>query len=229
MTNRRLIRITALALSCITASGCTGLTRYVYNIGVIQRTIKAQGAYVAQDGSVALEGDLIQKGGKAKRYLFKDGESMKQYYRGSGESNRASSDYVAVDPETNRIHLVSTKDVIDVYPTIDDKSNGEIWRMIPSDFRKQSATRDDLPAKFFAGATHYDFDNSIEGFPYKIEGKIIHLRIHDVEGKLGSERSAWYYPAKILLIPAVPLDLALTIVYIPLLFMLEAANGFHMH
>src|SRR4051812_7766110 len=72
---QHLIRLLSLFYTTTLISGC--VTPAVYNLGATPRKVEIEDRYVASDGSVALETNLIQKSGKSKRYFYKDSEAIR--------------------------------------------------------------------------------------------------------------------------------------------------------
>lgn len=226
-TTKQIISVVAgmcLALFC---SGCA-FTQATTQIGERHEVLQIHQILVATNGVVAIDctasyyssKSIGVDNGWASRIDF----STEKYLIGTPEAvnwmvTNAKPDPLefrsrkrhSPDGDTAKTDMLATNHVW-VGDLIYDTTNATSWQLVPSSYGGRAATPRDLPQEFGGVVFKYN-DVPYRGsafpfgatFPYKINGQDFQVRVRDTIGNR-TYRKWWGYPAQILILPAIAID-----------------------
>ncbi len=141
---------------------------------------------------------------EAVNWMVKNAEpdtmELRSHKRHSSDGDTAKTDV----PATNHVWVGNL---------IFDTTNSTSWQLVPSSYGGRDATPRDLPPEFGGVVCTYN-DIAYRGsafpfgvtFPYKINGQDFQVRVRDSIG-IRTYRKWWGYPAQILILPAIAIDI----------------------
>jgi hypothetical protein len=136
----------------------------VYQFGVTRLELATQPAYVATDGSIPIEAQLVRSHLGSKRFFYRSADSLR------GAVRKAPAG----------------EGVIPLLIRVGDRgTNG--WQLISPGDTYHDTEYSELPVQFALGALVYSLD---QPFPYDVSGSTVHLRFKGVVG-LAGDREAW--------------------------------------
>jgi len=189
-----------LPVLSVVSSGCA--TNMVSKIGQPRhvRFSEVKEVRVGSDGSIAVETALMKRiGDKSekmsyRRYLIGSPEVVRQALESDGGDGGNSS--------------VSGSKKINIYVPKSVASGSAGWRMVPDRLGWGDAEYSHLPKPLREGAA--GVYSPFESFPYELDGKTVFAEIGSLSlaDERRQSRPFWYYPSRVLYVPAVAVDAA---------------------